>query len=158
MALIIAYVVNVVLAGLLTGNEFGSWAIVHRGLANLPLSNRIQAEQALTRRYGGIMPGFMSLTIASFLPVLLLTRDWSSPAFRFGVAGMLAYVAMLAVTLIGNVPINNQLLGLTADPVSGDEFEALRDRWDRLHTIRNVLNIAGLILAVLAAVSGSRSR
>lgn len=158
MVLTIVHVVNVVLAGMLTGNEFGSWAIVHRALANLPFTSRFQAEQALTRRYGAIMPVFMAITIASFLPVLFLTGDLAAPSFRFGVAGMLAYVAMLAVTLSGNVPINNRLLALTADATAQDEFAALRDRWDRLHTIRNVLNIAGLILTVLAAVSGAPSR
>jgi len=153
MVLTISRVVNVVMAGLLTGNEFGSRVAVHPAFDGLPLPAHLQAEQALTRRYGRIMPVFMSSAIASFLPVLALTQDRKSPPYRLSQAGLLCYAAMLAVTLTGNVPINNRLLALNPDTATQAEFLALRDRWDRLHTARNLLNILGLTLTVAGAVS-----
>jgi hypothetical protein len=39
--------VNLVLAGMLAGNEFGTWAAVHPSLAKLGQSERIRAEQEL---------------------------------------------------------------------------------------------------------------
>src|SRR5215210_3293365 len=104
MALKIARIVNLVLAGMLTGNEFGGWVAVHPALSNLPARAHIRAEQAVYRRYGAIMPFFMSSAIVSAIPVLSLIRDRESAAFRFTFAGMTCFAAMLVVTLTGNVP------------------------------------------------------
>lgn len=45
-------VVAVVVAALLVGNEFATWAVVHRQLARLPVPQHIVAGQALHRAYG----------------------------------------------------------------------------------------------------------
>lgn len=157
MAPRIAPVVNLVLAGMLTGNEFGSRVTAHPALRDLPLEAHILAEQALTRRYGKIMPVFMSSTLASFLPVLLLDRDRRSAPFRFRLAGSICYAAMLVITLTRNVPINNRLVALSPDSTPREELLDLTDRWARLHTIRNVLNVIGLTLTVLGATSAPRA-
>ena len=68
-------------------------------------------------------------------------------------AGFGCYAAMLAVTLTRNVPLNNRLLEQTPQDAPNEEFLALRARWDRLHTIRNVLNVAGLTATALAALT-----
>jgi hypothetical protein len=57
-----------------SGNELGSLLHVHPAFDDLELPTRIQAEQAITERYGEVMPFFMSGAIASFLPVLWVTR------------------------------------------------------------------------------------
>ena len=60
--------VNLVLAALLVGNEFGSWVAVHPALGNLPA--HIRAEQAIVRRYGKIMPFLMvSTTVSGIIAV-----------------------------------------------------------------------------------------
>lgn len=41
---------------------------------------------------------------------------------------------MLASIRLGNVPINDKTLELMEDDI--EEFERLRDRWGRLHTLR----------------------
>jgi uncharacterized membrane protein len=151
MVLNIARFVNLVLAGMLTGNEFGSWVTVHPALDRLPLPAHVRTEQAVTQRYGQIMPVFMSTTIASFLPVLALSPDRHAPAFRLSLAGLLCYSAMLDITLRGNVPLNNRLLALSPD-ASPDEFLAVRTRWSRLHAARNLLNLTGLACTVGATL------
>ena len=154
----VARVANVVLVGMLTGNEFGSLVTVHPALDALPLPARIEAERAMTRCYGGVMPVFMSSTIASFLPVLATTRPRTGAAFRFTLAGLACYGAMLGITLTLNVPINNRLLEIPAVDKSGEEFAALTGRWRRLHVGRNLLNVAGLTCTALGALSNARSR
>ena len=152
-ALKIAHLVNLILTGMLTGNEFGGRVAVHPALSTLPARTHIQAEQAVYRRYGAIMPLFMTSTIVSAIPVLSLTRDRKSTAFRFTFGGMMCFALMLLVTLIGNVPINRRLLELSPQEESYEEFLELRKRWDRLHTVRNLLNIAGLSFSCLGALS-----
>ena len=62
------------------------------------------------------------------------------------------YAAMLAVTLSRNLPLNRRLLELEDTSEGQAEFEDIRARWDQLHTVRNMLNLSGLALAIAAAL------
>jgi hypothetical protein len=158
MALKAAQVVNLLITGVLTGNEFGSWAALHPALRELPRQAHVRSEQAVTRRYGKIMPTLMTEALVSFVPVLSLVSDRRSSSFLFGLAGMVCYATMLAITLTGNVPINRRTLELDPDTTSREEFLELRGRWDRLHAARNVLNLGGFGLAVLGVLASHQGR
>lgn len=152
MPLRIARFVNLLLASVLVGNEFGSWVGFHPALGTLQTGAQIQAEQALTRRYGRLMPGLMTATIVSCLPLLSLIQDRRSVAFRGALGGMLSFLAMLGVTFVGNMPINRRVLALSADAQPAD-WRALRTRWDRWHTLRNGLNFSGLALLLVSTLA-----
>ena len=109
-------------------------------------------------RMGGIMPVYMISTIFSFLPVLILQRRPGSSAFRFTLAGLMCFVAMVVVTRTGNLPINASIEELPTEEAYIEEFGELRQRWTRLHAARNVLNLAGLVFTSLGALSESRTR
>ena len=147
--------VNLFLAGVLTGNEFGGFVGFHPALYRLPTEAHASAEQEITARFGKIMPPFMVATILSFVPALSLTRERRSS--RLTLAGMLCYVAMLAVTFAGNMPANRRTLELDPGTVPSGEFLALRRRWDGFHAARNLLNAAGLVFAILGALSDAES-
>lgn len=153
MSLKTARLLNLILAGTLTGNELSGLVAVHPALGNLPAEEHIRAEQEVYRRYGRIMPFFMTATVASAVPVLSAIREPRSAAFRLTLAGMLCLAAMLAITLTGNVPINRRILELPAREESYEEFLELRRHWDQLHAVRNLLNVAGLALSCLGALS-----
>ena len=153
MALKTARFLNLLLAGVLTGNEFGGLVGFHPALYELPTTAHARAERAITSRLGKIMPPFMTAAILSFVPVLSLVKDRRSPSFFFTLVGMLCYVAMLAVTFAGNMPINRRVLELDAATVSREEFIELRRRWDRFHAARNVLNFLGFASTLLGALS-----
>jgi hypothetical protein len=154
----VARLANLVLAGMLTGHEFAGFMAVYPALGKLPPLARMQAEQEIYRRYGKIMPFYMSFTIASFLPALAFIPNRRSPAFRFTLAGMTCFAAMLMVTLTKNLPINKRIEELPAEEVSFEEFRELRERWDRLHAARNLLNVAGLVFSCLGALSRVKAR
>jgi len=140
--------VNLLLAGLLAGNEFGTWAAVHPSLGKLGPAERIRAEQQITRRYAAIMPAWMGSTVISCLLALLFSRG--TAGFRSALFGTVCFVGILASTRIGNVPINDRVLEM--DPERDqEEFARLRERWDRLHTLRVALNVAGLGFLVAGA-------
>jgi len=147
---------NVCLAGVLTGNEWGGWVAVHPALDTLPGSPRLQAEQAVYRRYGRIMPFLMTSTVASGIAAGSL-REGSSVEGRLTRAATGCYTAMLAITLLGNIPLNRELVALSDDEAGHMRLAELRNKWDRLHTVRNVLNLAGFGLTVAGALTG-RSR
>jgi uncharacterized membrane protein len=152
MGLRIARLVNLMLAGVLTGNEFGGWAGTHPALHTLPTEAHIRAEQAITRRFGALIPFVMTTTIVSCIPVLSLIRDRRAMPFRLTLGGMLCYLAMLGVTFAGNMPVNRRTLQLSPEAPPAD-WLALRARWDRWHTLRNALNFVGLGLLTTAALA-----
>jgi hypothetical protein len=59
---------------------------------------------------------------------------------------------MLGVTLIGNMPINLRVFRWDEGAGDPDEWRRLRRRWDRLHSIRIPLDVAGFVLITLAAL------
>ena len=142
--------VNLVLAGMLAGNEFGTWAVVHPSLEKLSLPERIRAEQEVTRRFAAIMPAWMGSTVVSCVLALLFSRG--STGSRSTLLGTACFVGMLASTRIGNVPINNRVLEIDPEKEQ-EEFAELRERWDRLHTLRVVLNVAGLGFLISGALA-----
>ncbi len=156
MTLKAARFANLILAGVLTGNEFGGFVGFHPALYRLPPYAHASAEQAITARFGKIMPPFMTATIVSFVPVLSLARERRS--FGFTLAGMLCYLVMLGVTFAGNMPINRRILELDPETVSSEELLALRRRWDTFHAARNGLNAAGLVFTILGTLSDSEGR
>ena len=153
----VARFVNLMLAGVLTGNEFGGFVGFHPALYQLPTEAHARAERAITSRFGKLMPPFMTTAILSFVPVLSLVRDRRSPSFFFTLLGMLCYVAILAVTFAGNMPVNRRMLEIDPVAASSEELMELRRRWDRFHAVRNVLNFLGLICALLGALSEGRN-
>jgi uncharacterized membrane protein len=97
--------------------------------------------------------GRAGLVVVSCLPVLALSRGTS--AFRPTLAGTLCFLGMLASTLVGNVPINNRVPVISPE-TDGEEFVELRRRWDRLHSLRVVLNVAGLALLCVGTLKDYR--
>ena len=147
----VASFIAVLLAGLVAGSELTSWAIVHPTLWKLDHDTQVRAEKLMYRRFASIDPFLMTGTIvACFVAAASLDGTSASLALAAGAC----FAAMLGVTLAGNMPINLRVLRW--DEAEGDpaEWRLLRRRWDRLHSVRIVLDTAGFILITLAAVGG----
>ena len=98
------------------------------------------------------MPFLMTSTVASGIAAGSL-RDAASLERRLTRAATGCYTAMLTITLLGNIPLNKELVALPDDPAGRARLAELRDKWDRLHTGRNILNLAGFGLTVAAALT-----
>lgn len=125
----------------LAGNEVGTWSAVHPALGRLGTTERIRAEQELTRRYAVIMPFWMGSAVLSCVAAAAASRG--SAGFRNTLAGAACYAGVLVSTRIGNVSINDRVLELSPEKDQA-EFARLRERWDRLHALRVALNAIGL--------------
>jgi uncharacterized membrane protein len=153
MELKVARCTNLLLASLLTGNEAGTLVALHAALSTLPAPTQIAAEQAVTRRYGSIMPAFMLAVIASCFPVIGVSRVGEQR--RWARAGLSCYLGMLGVTLVGNIPLNRQTL--RASPQLPErEWQELRSSWNRLHAVRVLLDVAGLACLYLSTVQAEK--
>jgi uncharacterized membrane protein len=143
-------VLSVLLSGLLAGNELATLIAFHPALRRVPLRSQVEAERALTRRLGVIMPVYMSAAlIAAIAAAVGLAGE---AEFGFALAAAVALGAMLAITLTRNVPLNRRTVEF---PPEGDEraWAEIRRPWERLHAIRVVLDIGAFacLVAALAA-------
>lgn len=145
-----ASILAVLLAGLLAGSELTSRAIVHPALWKLEHCEQVRAEKLMYRRFASIDPFLMSATVVA---CLIAAGQLDGDSATLAGAGGACFAAMLAITLIGNMPINVRVLRWDVERGDPEEWRRIRRRWDRLHTIRTVLDGAGFVLVALAAVS-----
>ena len=137
--------------GALFGNELGT-LLIHRALFKLPTDQHLASEQAIQRILGRFMPPYMIVAIAGAI-VAALAAD-GSPATALGAAAVGCLLVMLAATLRGNVPINNETLRLRpgVDPA---RWQSLRRRWMGLHAMRVTLDACAFLLICLSIATGS---
>lgn len=139
----------VTMTGLLAGNELGTLVGSHPALRALPTGVQIEAEQAITTHLGKVMPLYMTATLATAGAAALDRRGGRGS--RRVAAGAAASAVMLAITLIGNVPLNKATVDY---PTDGDNqrWQAIRRRWERLHVVRVLLDLAafGCLTSALA--------
>ena len=145
---------NLVLAGTLTGNEFGTLAAVHPALEELGPPERIRAEQEVTRRFGqvhALLDGLDRRILRSGGAVL--ARVDGVRAHASG-SGMLCGDARSPP---GWATSRSTTACVELDPEKDQqEFAELRKRWDRLHALRVALNLAGLVFLVSGALAEDR--
>lgn len=92
-----AQLVNLLTAATLTGNEFCTWAFVHRATKRLPMQHELAVEKRLTQLFIGPMAAWMSTTVGTGI----WAASSSQPAARpYLWAGTSSYAAMVAITLI----------------------------------------------------------
>ena len=139
----------VLLAGLLTGSELTSWGIVHPTLWKLEHREQVRAEKLMYRRFASVDPFLMTATVVvSFVAAQGLDGRSAALALAAGAC----FTAMLAITLIGNMPINLRVFRWDEEHGDPGEWRRLRRRWDRLHSARILLDSAGFVLITLAVV------
>lgn len=146
-----ASLIAVLLAGLLAGSELTSWGVVHPILWKLDHAAQVRAEKLAYRRFASIDPFLMTATVTACF-VTAKTLDGGSATLALAAGG--CFAAMLAITLIGNMPLNLRVFRWDEERGDPTEWRRIRRRWDRLHTVRIVLDSAGFVLIALAAIDG----
>ena len=139
----------VLLAGLLAGSELTSWAIVHPTLWKLDHEAQVRAEKLMYRRFASIDPFLMTATV---IACFTAAGGLSGSSAALALAAGACFAGMLAITLIGNMPLNVRVFRWDEAHGEPGEWRRIRRRWDRLHTVRIVLDSAGFVLIALAVV------
>jgi hypothetical protein len=147
------YVVTIVLAALLTGNEFAIGAIIHPVLSRLDTATHVRAVQALGRRYGKVMPFWMAGVLVLEVVILFVVGPrWHMAWTWAAVSAGLVLVAII-FSVVGPVPINNRVVGWDPERLP-EGWEKERARWDQLHMVRVVILIVSLAALVVSAIVG----
>ena len=125
----------IVSTALLFGNEFSIGFFIHPSLARADHRAFLPAIQVFARFFGKIMPIWMSLTLLLHLLLLWLTWHWPADHTLFLVPAVLLWVIIIVFSILGPVPINDQVK-LWEVAHLPDDWEAQRRRWDALNAIR----------------------
>ncbi len=141
--------IALLLAGLLAGSELTSWAIVHPTLWKLDHEAQVRAEKLMYRRFASIDPFLMTATVVA---CFVAAGSLSGTAASLALAAGACFAAMMAITLAGNMPLNLKVFRWDEERGDPEEWRRIRRRWDRLHSVRIVLDVAGFVLIALAAV------
>ena len=158
MNLLMLVVETIALLGsaLTAGVFFAFSSFVMKALARLPSSEGIAAMQSINIVV--INPSFMSVFIGTTLLSLgvagLALTHWSHPSAIFLFAGAVFYVVgTFLVTILRNVPLNDQLAHLTAtDSAARQVWYHYLDRWVMWNHIRTVAAMVAALLFIIGIV------
>lgn len=151
MILKIWELISIFLSALVTGVFWGPWVGLSRSIKTFEAEVFLAIGHRMIRNLAPIMPLLMPAAILSIVPVLVISFHGRPLAFYFTLAGFALLSAALLVTLIVEVPIDDQIKKWTVATLP-DHWHDLRDRWETFHVIRTVACLAGLFLLLIGAI------
>lgn len=151
MSLKIWELASIFLCALVTGVFWGPWLGLSRSIQTFSGDVFLAIGQRMIRNLAPVMPFLMPGAILATVPVLVISfreRPWT---FYADLAGFALFIAALLVTLIVEVPIDDEIRAWTAATLP-DNWRQLRDRWAAFHVLRTAASIAGLLLLLIGAI------
>src|SRR5215217_7841052 len=129
MKLKLAQFINILLLFLVAGVLWGTWFSLARSITSITPKTFLAIGQIMIGNLALPMSILMPIALLSTLPVLfLLYRQKSTPAFYLTLCGLVLFVVALVITLVVNVPIDNQIKQWMVETLPTN-WEAIRDRW-----------------------------
>ncbi len=149
----LAHFLNIMLYALVAGVMWGTWLSLGRTMTGYDAATFLADGKHMIANLATIMPVLMIATgVLSIVVVILLFRRGATAAAWLALAGLLALVGVIVVTLAVEVPIDNQVKTWTTETLPAD-WKEIRARWASFHTLRTFLSLAGLAAAVGAALA-----
>ncbi len=147
----VLFLILILSTAILLGNEFSVGVFIHPALSRAHHERFLPAIQVFAALFGKIMPFWMAGTVLFHLILLSLTWHWPAPHTVLLLGATLLWIAIVVFSLVGPVPINDQVKGWDTLNLPLD-WQEQRRRWDRLHAVRVVM----IVLAFLALVLSYR--
>jgi len=150
---IVATILALLGSALIGGVFFAFSSFVMKALARVPSAEGIAAMQSINVVVlnPSFLGAFMGTAVLSLLIAGFAATGWGVPSAPWFLAGALLYIAgTFLVTVLGNVPLNDQLAAISAaDSGSAAVWEHYLDRWTRLNTIRTIAAMAAALMFAL---------
>ena len=149
-ALALARSSSLLLSALSTGVLFGTKTSLGPSTRDFSPATYVEVQQATVRNLRPVMGVLLPAAAGMNVVVLALARrERRSRPYALTLGGLVTQLVAIALTGAVELPINAQVLSWSpTDPPPG--WEALRDRWDRVHTARTASAVLGLGCLVAA--------
>jgi hypothetical protein len=151
MTLKICELVNIVLSAVVCGMYWGPWLALSRSIDTFKPEVFLDVVDRLNANMAGLMTVLTPVGLLSIVPVLVLSYSGRQATFFFNLAGFIAFLIALLVTVLIEVPIVRQITGWTVATLLAN-WTQLRDRWSSFHIVRVVAGIGGVGLLVAGAI------
>jgi uncharacterized membrane protein len=151
-------------SGLIAG-LFYAWSVsVTAGLGKIGDENYLKAFQSMNRAI--LRPAFFIFFfgLVILLPMLcyLYYKFPVSSGFWYILSATILYlVGIMAVTIFGNVPLNNTLEVLNIESMTVEQMASYRlgfeNKWNNLNTIRTICSSLSFILLIMACLQNANN-
>ena len=145
---------SVMLCALSTGVFFGTKVSLGPSNKDFTPGTYVEVQQASIRNVGPVMTALLPGAVAANAALLLvLSRsERRSPAFGLTLGALCAQLASVVLTRAIEVPINDQVMSWSPEHLP-QGWQASRDRWDTIHTLRTASSVVGLACLVGATLA-----
>jgi uncharacterized membrane protein len=156
VALKIVQFITLALTTLVAGVMWGTWLGLSRSIASFSAPTFLDIGHSMIANLAPVMPALMSSAVASAAALSVLSYREGSPGFPFVTAGLGLLIVAVVITLLVEVPIDNQIRVWTPTSLPTD-WRELRDRWSAFHVVRTFTSVAamGLFLAAVIFRTGA---
>ena len=137
-------------SALVGGIFFAFSSFIMKALAGVPSAEGIGAMQSINVVVlnPSFLGAFFGTAVLSLVAGGLALAGWGHPAASFFLGGAISYLAgTFLVTVIGNVPLNDQLAAVSAtDPGARKVWEHYLGRWTMWNHVRTAAAMAAALL------------
>ena len=147
---------SLVLVMLVTGVFWGTWFTLTRSLELFPADNFIRIGQTIIQNVAVPMRILMPVTLLVQL-LLCLAFLRQKKLFYFLLASFIFMVITLLITLLVEVPIDNQIRTWTTTNIP-DNWTSLRATWKQFHFFRTITSILSFALLCVPVLYRVKSR
>jgi amino acid transporter len=148
--------VNLTTSGLLAGSlGFGEAALMPGWEYELPSrEERRDADLALKRYFNAIGP----VALGTAVTLAVGSRGVRPLKRLLDTATALGLAGVLATTIMGTVPINQELEAQPASDYPSDRSQSLARNWSRAHAVRTTLGIGAFVCAVASNLANRQAK
>lgn len=149
----LAQFLNIMLYVLVAGVMWGTWLSLGRTMTRYDATTFLADGKHMIDNLATIMAVLMiSAAVVGLVVVVVLFRRRPPAAAWLALVGLLLMLAVIAVTLAVEVPIDNKIKTWTPATLPAD-WQDIRARWAAFHTLRTFLSLAAVAAAVGAALT-----
>lgn len=136
---------------LVTGVFWGTWFALSRTMYKFPLETFVAIGREIMGNVSVGMSIMLPLALVGLLGLLFMAGRTKKAHFYWLLSSLLLFAGAFVITLVIEVPIDNQIKTWIATAAPPD-WQAIRDRWEFYHTDRTFLCIAGMACYLMAVI------
>ena len=150
----LAQLATIILFALVMGVFWGTWFSLARSMSSISATTFLEIGQTMIQNLRVPMAILSPTAIIVSVATLFVIPDKKSLQFYLAVAGAVLMTAAIGITLLVNVPIDNQIKTWTAATLPANWME-IRERWETFHTARTFVSLFAFAAVVISALLGS---